>query len=224
MEEIINNTLTQANQPLSPETAPVEQPKYFNQNNNIFKILFFIFIFILIAVVITAITLINKAKQEVVTSNNASIQTTTKTDLVAVEEDDKTSGDILKILDIQMELPKGWKVSSVSGNRAKILTDYKEHQVFLTLQLLTTYPLPADYWQHRTEVEHTKYGIISLIGCGGNLDCHEMVINDKAYSFGWGLESDQVIPEDLDGVWVPDHNIERPETFLSILRTIKPLD
>lgn len=194
----------------SPEIKPIS-------NFNTFKylfILFFILFLITLGVLLTLISDKNKIP------DSQSDDQVLPTQVVEVQ-----TSVILEILDLQFDLPSNWKVESVIENKAKILTDYPEYQVYLTLDVgKNTKMSISDYLTYSADSITTDYGQVYKVTCiGGSLTCTGALIYGNKYTFYWDIESNQPAPTNLDGIWRPDHSITR-EILLDITKTVKPLN
>lgn len=227
MEEI-NNIKNKPTIPTTESniTSPViETPP---KQNNIFKFLFIISILVIIGLTVIIFLLLKNPKQLTITGNTnrtteTTIISTQSADTVATstEEVNKVN-NILKISNIQMEFPEGWIVSSVTKNEAKILTDYPNYQVYLTLRLnVNDSTADSSYKSAGTKI-NTNYGEIFNVQGGGPKGWTGALINGNKYSFVWNIESNQPVPENLDGIWVPDSNVTS-EVLLDITKTVKPI-
>ena len=134
-----------------------------------------------------------------------------------------TKSNILKISDLQMTFPESWKVASISGNSAKILTDYKQYQVYLTLKLDKNNSNAESGYKSKSDSVKTEYGEIFNITCGGSKGCTGALINKNKYEFVWNIESNQSVPKDLDQVWTPDNNVTS-EILLNITKTVRTIN
>ena len=195
--------------------------------NNIFKILFFIFLalFLIISIILAIFLVKNNKKQpELITKDEQTktVFTATPTTVITPDETVKEEDNILKISDIQMELPNNWKVSSVSGNTAKILTDYSKYQVFLTLKLNKNDSIAESSYISAVSKIKTEYGEVFDVSQGGAKGVTGAVINGNKYSFEWNIESNQPVPTNLDGIWRPDDNVTS-KILLDITKTVKPV-
>lgn len=173
---------------------------------NIFKVLFFIILGLFIVSLIVFSYFVIKSKKETPSSQTPIIEKI----------------NLLKIYDIQLELPLNWTISSVSGNTVKILTDYKEYKVYLILNLNKNDINAESSYQSKSNVTKTQYGEVFSANSGGSKGITGATINSNKYSFEWGIESNQSPPTNLDGIWRPDDNIT-PEMLLNITKTIRPL-
>lgn len=151
------------------------------------------------------------------TTNQLSIDPST-----ASTQTPSQNSNILDLGDIQMDLPNGWVVESVSQNQAKILTNYPTYQVYLILDFeKNTLTANESYQTYLDTATQTDSGLIYNIPIGGGLACTGAFINDNSYQFFWSLESNQPTPVGLDEIWVPDHDVT-PDMILDITKTIKP--
>jgi len=128
---------------------------------------------------------------------------------------------LLKISDIQMNIPGGWEISSVTKNTAKILTDYKQYKVYLNLTLSKNDAGTESNYDSKNSSVETNFGEAYLVSQGGAFGVTGAVINKNKYSFEWEIESNQK-PTYSDGVWVPDNNVTK-KILLDITETAKPL-
>ncbi len=129
--------------------------------------------------------------------------------------------NILDLGDIQMNLPDGWMVESVSQNQAKILTNYPAYQVYLILDFeKNTTTAHESYQTYLNTATQTDSGLVYNIPIGGGLACTGAFVDNNSYQFFWSLQSNQPTPVGLDEIWVPDHNVT-PDIILDITKTVK---
>lgn len=190
--EIINNSETQNLNPIVPQ-------------KNIFKILFFVLLGLFLIVSLLIIFLLINIKKTIPQPQN---QTTGNISIVPTPIVLSEKTNVIKILDIQMDLPEGWTVSSVSENTAKILTD---NQIPLILKLET----PTSVVEPE-ESTKTQYGeFYGLAGSGSSYVAR--LINGKNYFFTWSSAND---PNTLFGEVRTKYNIY-PQTIFNIIKSIK---
>lgn len=196
--------------------------------NNIFKILFFIFLalFLTISIILVVYLVKNNQKQpELITKDEQTQTVSSITPTETVISPTLTISEetnILKISDIKMELPKNWKVYSVSGNNAKILTDYSKYQVYLTLKLNKNDSIAESSYKSAVTKTKIDYGEVFDVAQGGAKGVTGAVIDGNKYSFEWNIESNQPVPTNLDGIWRPDDNVTS-KILLDITKTVKPI-
>lgn len=235
MEDVNNNVITPDKSVIQqPQTPPVEQtPKL----NNIYKYLFLITLIILFGGIIYFYFILSNIKSELsLLKKESNISNIIPTDIPVqtiqqINQDTNQTKDltvtiqpseILKISDIQIELPNNWKVASISPKTAKILTDYPKYKVYLNLTLEKNNSLALSAYESAGPKIKTQYGEVYNVESGGVLGWTGALINNDKYSFVWDIESNQPIPEDLSGVWVPENNTT-PKTFLEITKSVKPI-
>lgn len=203
MEQTTNFETQNLDQNLTPVTPP----------KNIFKILFFILLALVLVITGVLITLLITKNKKLALIEKTEIKT-----FITSTETTKEETNILKISDIQMDLPIGWTVSSVSEKQAKILTDYKPYQVYLLLNFEKNSFRETSLCEYSRSIS-TKYGKVCSVDGSGFFT--EALINNNRYYFVWDIESNQKPPADLDYPWVPDTNITS-EILLDITETIRP--
>jgi len=70
-------------------------------------------------------------------------------------------------------------------------------------------------------IEETTDARIYLNPCGGALACYYVELETGTYEVYWNTPtSNQDPPDDLDGIWIPDHNVTR-EVILDVMRTFR---
>lgn len=196
------------------ENKNIVQPIPPTPPKNIYKNLFFVFLALFLVTISVLITLLITKKQ-----NLTEIETPTPTAIPTAIE--KTN--ILKISDIQMDLPKSWSVISVSDNSAKILTGYNQYQVYLTLKLDKNNSIAQSSYKSAGTMTKTQYGDVFDVQGGGTKGWTGALINNDKYSFIWDIESNQPTPANPDGIWRPDDNVTS-EILLNITKTVRPLN
>jgi hypothetical protein len=185
-----------------------------NSSKNPYKILFFVTLVILLAFVFTLIFLVKNR----VIENNRDIKNNNQTSTLTTNSDtESNSENILAISDLQINLPKDWKIYYTLPNKAKILTETNPYNVYLTVNVNKSGTNP-----HSKNIpNNTPYGWVSTFDCGGPMACIDDMINNNYYQFDWNIESDQPVPKDIGGVWVPDHKTQQ-EDLINIIKTAKP--
>jgi len=70
-------------------------------------------------------------------------------------------------------------------------------------------------------IEETENATIYANPCGGALACYYVEFEDGLYEVYWNIpSSNQEPPEDLDGIWHPDHNVTK-DVILEVMRTFR---
>jgi hypothetical protein len=145
-------------------------------------------------------------------------------------ESDETA-NVLNIHDIKMTIPDKWSidkrienVENITGyTRVYIKTDYQPYNVFLVVDVKKNNEYDIEWYKgERRGGDYTKIkdGEIFKYFCAPGLACNGAIVNGDVYTFGWDIESDQSIPENLDGIWMPDHNVTQ-EDIWNILLSIE---
>lgn len=126
---------------------------------------------------------------------------------------------------IALDLPHGWTLIEQNEKYAIVQTDYKPYNV----QLYMYYEVgPEDGVEFvntdRSGPHYAKIpdGEIFQSACGGNLGCFIAVIDQDTYKINFGIKSDQPAPENLNEIWIPQHNVSQ-EDLWKALRTIRKL-
>ncbi len=128
-----------------------------------------------------------------------------------------------KIAGLQFSYPKNWGDCRVDENNIHFRTDFKKYNVDLVGEIIEiTNPTEIeggllvgyDNEKISSNVEVFK------IACGGALLCSGIKINNAVYRATWVVSSDQKAPENLDGIWMPEHNITQ-EQIWNILKSVK---
>ena len=143
---------------------------------------------------------------------------------IATNSSIKEKSNLLKISDIQITFPESWKVVSSTEKTAKILTDYKQYQVYLILNFEknTTNAKNSYDTEGKTNAIKTQYGEVYSISSGGGAGMTGALLNNNKYLFKWDIESNQKPPTVLDGVWKADSNITQ-KSLLDITKTVQSL-
>lgn len=185
-----------------------------NSSKNPYKILFFVTFVILLVFVFTLIFLVKNK----VTKNNQDNKDNNQTSTLTTNSDtESNSENILAISDLQINLPKDWKIYYALQNKAKILTETNPYNVYLTVNVNKSGTNP-----HSKNIpNNTPYGWVSTFDCGGPMACIDAMINRNYYQFIWNVEGDQPTPKDIGGVWRPNHKAQE-EDLINIIKTAKP--
>lgn len=168
-----------------------------------------------------SIFLFKNNKNKIVQNNQDINQTQTATSNDATKTTNTTtssSENILIISDLQINLPKDWKIYFTSQNIAKILTETNPYKVYLTVSVSKSENSSELY---KDIPNNTSYGWVSTCARGGPMACINTKLNNNYYELIWTIDSDQPIPKDLDGAWLPDHKTQS-EDLLNIVKTAKP--
>ncbi len=121
--------------------------------------------------------------------------------------------------------PKTWGECKVDGQKISFRTDFKKYDVDLVAEIRETSKEMAqgfiDYSIKQEKIDSIDNAIIYRGACGGGIACSVLNINNqKFYEIDWGVVSNQSVPENLDGVWVPDYSFTDDDIWI-ILRSIK---
>jgi hypothetical protein len=122
--------------------------------------------------------------------------------------------------DIMMTIPSKWKIESNTNDSAVILTDNPKYKVELIVNLQNQ-TISASNFQSSINKTKTKYGEAFKVTQGGAFAVTGITMNGKIYSFEWEINSNEPIPTDLDGIWVPKHNVSETDIWDMTL-TAKP--
>lgn len=190
---------------------PIPQPLQ-PSSKNPYKVLFFIALVLLFVFVSTLIFLFKNNKSKIIKNNQIDNQTKTLTGNTAPD-----SENTLTISDLQINLPKDWKIYYSTQNSAKILTETEPYKVYL----IVSTDKSGENSHPENMPNNTPYGWVSTFDCGGPMACIDAMINRNYYQFIWNVEGDQPTPKDIGGVWRPDHKAQE-EDLINIIKTAKP--
>lgn len=130
-----------------------------------------------------------------------------------VSEEAEVRVQTFKLKGISFEVPEPWYVVTSAGSTARIRTDEEPYQVDLVMEIEEDGFTPVT---GQIPVAKAVSGDIYVEGCGGPFACHGLVLGDASFSVIWTIDSDQPVPENLDGVWSPDHDFDQDD-LLDIL-------
>lgn len=217
MEEINNFDTSIMSKQLPINNFPFDssQPK-----RNVFKLLSFIFLVLFISTLIIFSCYVAKSKKEISVSQNQIAKNNTLSNTAPILAPEKIN--LLKISDIQIELPLEWVISSVSDNTVKILTDNQKYKVYLILNFNKNNTNAERSYQNKDISTKTQYGEVFGTDASDNKGITGAIINNNKYSFEWGIESNQTPPVNFNGIWRPDDDVT-PEMLLNITKTARPL-
>ena len=130
-----------------------------------------------------------------------------------------------EVSEFRFSYPKTWGDCRVDGQKISFRTDFKEYNVDLVAEVRETSSELAkgfmDYSIKQEKIAGINNGIVYRGVCGGAMACSVLNIDDqKFYEIDWGVVSNQSVPENLDGVWVPDYSFTEDDIW-TILRSIK---
>jgi hypothetical protein len=123
--------------------------------------------------------------------------------------------NIIKVQNLSMGIPDGWKLDGVEGNEFRILTETNPYKVWLTGDIKKD----DQSWLGDFEIRDGVYGI----ACGGPMGCYAKKINGHWYSIIFNIESTQPTPEHLDGIWTPTHKFTE-EDMINIMATLREIN
>lgn len=130
-----------------------------------------------------------------------------------------------EVAGFKFSYPKTWGDCKFDGQKISFRTDFKKYNVDLVAELRETSKEMAqgfiDYSIKQEKIDSMDNAIIYRGICGGGIACSILNINNqKFYEINWDVVSNQPAPENLDGVWVPDHSFTDDDIW-TILRSAK---
>lgn len=137
-----------------------------------------------------------------------------------------------EILGLQFKYPVNWgkcKIKKMSEKNIdkfaeySVMTDYKPYNVDLTIQLRKMDQKKIEEYKNKTfgafNVSKIGNNDYFNFACGGALFCGGVFFeNNNGFEIYFGVDSNQPVPENLVGIWEPDHNIKK-ENLRNILET-----
>lgn len=134
-----------------------------------------------------------------------------------------TPAEVLSFADLQYTLPADWSIekemTGAEGVKwATLSIPDPEHQV--SLKIIVTEEMPAEGAQPIQSQEDTH---VYAGECGGGFACYHLEMGEYDRFFAFQIESTQAMPEDYDGVWVPDTTLTREE-LIDFLLTAELVD
>lgn len=139
----------------------------------------------------------------------------------------KVSEQKLKDCNVGMVLfqyPEVWGDCKLTAEKKiSFRTDYAPYQV--DLELGVGRMKAEEYNNRKGEALHSMKlvrdnGDFYDSAQGGSLMGGVLNLNGNYYSFNFDIKSNQPAPENLDGIWSPDNNVDT-ETLLAIMRSAK---
>lgn len=132
--------------------------------------------------------------------------------------DEVAVDNTVTISGITFDLPEGFTVESVDDSVAMLGVPHSEYKVTVPF---TAVEVEVDLSEDEV-METTESGVeIYANPCGGALGCWYLVKDDMVYQTVFQTAiSNEPLPEDLDGIWVADMEVES-EVWLDIIRTAK---
>lgn len=131
-----------------------------------------------------------------------------------------------EVAGFKLSYPKTWGDCKVDGQKISFRTDFKNYNVDLVAEIRETSKEMANqgfltYNITQEKIEGINNSIVYRVACGGGIACTALSIdNQKFYEINWDIVSNQSVPENLDGVWVPDYSFTYDDIW-TILRSIK---
>lgn len=130
----------------------------------------------------------------------------------------------LDISGFKFSYPETWGDCKVDDQKISFRTDFKKYNVDLVVEFREFSKEMAEdfinYSIKQEKINGINNAIIYKGVCGGSITCSVLNINNqKFYKIDWGVSSNQSVPEDLVGVWVPDYNFTDDDIW-TILRSI----
>lgn len=140
----------------------------------------------------------------------------------AVERPATEDVEFFSVGDYLFSLPEGWTVK-----------DFKRDG----RTTINTIAVSHDPWETALEIRFSQMGAVDLtddipfwtvngvsqykIGCGGPWYCFILVEENDYYDVTMTVQSNEPLPENLDGAWSPDPGVTRQEVD-SMFKTIQP--
>jgi len=129
-----------------------------------------------------------------------------------------------EVAGFKFSYPKTWGDCKVDGQKIYFRTDFKKYNVDLIAEVRETSKELAqgfmDYNIKQEKIDGIKNSIVYRVACGGGIACTALNINDqKFYEINWDIKSNQPVPKNLDGIWVPDYSFT-DDNIWTILRSI----
>lgn len=127
-------------------------------------------------------------------------------------------------LGIELSYPSTWGDCTVDDSDFTFRTNYTPYDVDLSILVRKNNPKDNGFKKNDGFIyEDIEGGRIFQDSCGGPLACNVVILGDDLYYLGWSIESSQKAPDNLDEIWVPDHNVDNVIIW-NILRTVKEID
>lgn len=124
------------------------------------------------------------------------------------------------VLGLQFSYPKNWGDCKVEDNNIYFRTDFEKYNVDLVGEIKKADYLLEEYGNNVDNEKISENIEVFKIGCGGALSCAGIKVDNHIYEIGWQVSSDQKSPENLDGIWTPDHNITDDQMW-NIVKSVK---
>lgn len=128
------------------------------------------------------------------------------------------------VLGLQFSYPKNWGDCRIEDNNIYFRTDFEKYNVDLVAEIKKIDTSKTDIkeffasgWNNEKISENIE---IFEVPCGGAILCGGIKINNNIYTIDWVVSSDQKVPENLDGIWVPENDVTKDQ-ILSIMRSVK---
>lgn len=123
---------------------------------------------------------------------------------------------------VLFEYPGTWGECAKTENGVSFRTDYDAYQVDLVLSLNVVTKEKYGNRERPANVNELTNGNGEFFeeAQGGTLMGGLIRLNDNYYRFDFSITSSQPAPEELDGIWAPDHDVSK-DILLSILRSAK---
>lgn len=127
---------------------------------------------------------------------------------------------------IVMTLPSDWTIREHSDTRAVIRTETKPYEVDLVVTKRDFSPEEFALYKDQSNgagfgyVDVPEVGQIFVLGCGGPVSCDGVLLDTVGYGINWEIQSNQPAPENLDGIWAPDHKVADVD-IQSVMKTIR---
>jgi len=130
-----------------------------------------------------------------------------------------------EVAGFRLSYPKTWGDCRVDGQKISFRTDFKKYNVDLVAEVRKTSSELAkgfmDYSIKQEKINGINNAVIYRGACGGGIACSVLNVNDqKFYEINWEVVSNQPVPENLDGIWVPDYSFTYDDIW-TILRSVK---
>ncbi len=124
---------------------------------------------------------------------------------------------------VWFDLPENLIVAGIQGSALSIKDlNYKtKYEVNLTLNRIRKYPLNGSGYENeenRFNNFSIKGGSVFQIRAGGAFMVTGLIIYESYYQFDWAVESNQPIPENLDGPWLAESSFTQ-ERVMDIMKS-----
>jgi len=103
-------------------------------------------------------------------------------------------------------------------------TKYNSYNIYLIAQIQKNNENDIHFYVNKRNGENytnIKDGeAFKVVGFGGSFDYTGAILENNLYMISWNIESDEQAPQNVNGIWTPNHNINRNQIW-NILKTIE---